>query len=108
MRADWGCAMEISTTVDGTSATIALTGTLTVASSPNLEAAFSDLPDDVLDITLDMAALDYVASAGLRVIVAQDKKERQNGGSLRIANPNDEVMEVFDVTGLIDILEIVQ
>lgn len=100
--------MEISTTIDGTSATIVISGTLTVASSPNLEAAFADLPADVIDVTLDLADLDYVASAGLRVIVAQDKKLRQKGGLVRIANPNDEVVEVLDVTGLIDILEIVK
>ena len=100
--------MESNTTIDGTSATIALNGTLTVASAPILEAAFADLPEDAVDITLDLTDLDYVASAGLRVIVAHDKKARQNGGFVRIANANDEVMEVLDVTGLIDILEIVQ
>ena len=100
--------MEYQTTIDGTSATIALSGNLTVATTPQLEAAFADLPENVLDVTLDLANLSYVASAGLRVIVAQDKKVHQNGGSMRIAHPNDEVMEVLDVTGLVDILEIVQ
>ena len=100
--------METSTTVDGTSATVALIGTLTVASTSRLEAAFSDLPADVTDITLDLAELEYVASAGLRVIVSQAKKTMQNGGSMRITNPSSEVMEVFDVTGLVDILDIVQ
>ena len=100
--------METSTTIDGASATIALTGTLTVASTSRLEAAFADLPEDATDITLDLTELEYVASAGLRVIVSQAKKVSQNGGSLRITNPNDEVMEVFDVTGLVDILDIAQ
>lgn len=99
--------MEISTTIDGTSANLALNGNLTVATAPKLEAAFSDLPGDVVEITLDLTDLNYVASAGLRVIVSQDKKAHQNGGLIRIANPNEEVREVFDVTGLIDILEIV-
>ena len=100
--------METSTTINGTSATIALFGTLTVSSTSRLEAAFADLPEDVTDITLDLTELEYVASAGLRVIVSQAKKASQNGGSVRITNPNDEVMEVFDVTGLVDILDIVQ
>lgn len=98
--------MKLTTTIDGTSATIALAGNLTVATSPKLEAAFLELPEDVVNITLDLTDLDYVASAGLRVIVSFDKKARQNGGSIKLAHPNDEVMEVFDVTGLIDILEI--
>ena len=100
--------METSATINGTSATIALFGTLTVSSTSRLEAAFADLPEDVTDITLDLTELEYVASAGLRVIVSQAKKASQNGGSVRITNPNDEVMEVFDVTGLVDILDIVQ
>ena len=100
--------MDIKTTIDGTHATVALVGNLTVATAPSLEAAFADLPEDVSDITLDLAELDYVASAGLRVVVAQDKKSRQDGGMVRITNPSEEVMEVFDVTGLVDILEIAQ
>ena len=98
--------MEYKTTIDGTSATIALNGNLTVATTSVLEAAFAELPEDVKDITLDLTDLDYVASAGLRVIVAQNKKAFQNGGSVRLAHPNEEVMEVFDVTGFADILTI--
>ena len=100
--------MEFDITINDASATIALTGTLTVASAPKLEAAFAELPDEAIDITLDLTKLDYVASAGLRVIVSQDKKMRSRGGLVRLAHPNEEVMEVFDVTGLIDILEIAQ
>ena len=100
--------MELATSINSSSATIALIGNLTVATTPELEAAFAKLPEDVADITLDLSKLDYVASAGLRVIVSQAKKTLQNGGSLRLENPSDEVMEVLDVTGLVDILEIVQ
>ena len=100
--------MELKTTTEGTSATIALTGNLTVATTPILEAAFAELPEEVSDITLDAKDLAYVASAGLRLIVSQDKKAHQKGGLLRIANPNEEVMEVLDVTGLSEILEIVE
>ncbi|MBE6472611.1 MAG: STAS domain-containing protein [Coriobacteriaceae bacterium] len=100
-------AMEINTKIGGTSATMSLAGTLTVASSPDLEAACESLPDDVVDITLDLTDLEYVASAGLRVIVTQVKKAQQRGGSMRLANPSAEVMEVLDVTGLVEILDIV-
>lgn len=98
--------MQINTTIDGTNATMTLDGTLTVASAPSLEAAFADLPEEVNDIALDLAGLEYIASAGLRVIVAQVKSMNASGGTLRVTNPNDEVMEVFDVTGLVDILRI--
>ncbi len=100
--------MELTTAINNSSATIAVSGTLTVASAPSLEAAFAELPEEVIDVTLDFSELDYVASAGLRVIVSQNKKAFQKGGSLHIAHPNDEVMEVFDDTGLVDVLDIVQ
>ena len=101
-------AVEINTTIDGTSAIVAIVGNLTVATTPQLEAAFSDLPEEVADLTLDLAELDYVASAGLRVLVSQAKTMQRKSGTMRITNPNEEVMEVFDVTGLVDILDIVQ
>lgn len=101
-------AVEINTTIDGTSAIVAIVGNLTVATTPQLEAAFSDLPEDVADLTLDLAELDYVASAGLRVLVSQAKTMQRKSGTMRITNPNEEVMEVFDVTGLVDILDIAQ
>ena len=101
-------AVEINTTIDGTSAIVAIVGNLTVATTPQLEAAFSDLPEDVADLILDLAELDYVASAGLRVLVSQAKAMQRKSGTMRITNPNEEVMEVFDVTGLVDILDIAQ
>ena len=100
--------MEANTVIEDTSATIALDGNLTVATAPDLEAAFVELPEDVVNVTLDLAELNYVASAGLRVIVAQDKKLHHKGGAIHLVNANDEVMEVFDVTGLVDILDIAQ
>mgnify|MGYP002509917481 CR=1 FL=1 len=98
--------MELKTTIDGSSATIVIVGNLTVATAPSLEAAFLDLPESVTDITFDLTDLVYVASAGLRVIVFSEKEARQRGGSVCLAHPNDEVMEVLDVTGLVDILNI--
>ena len=100
--------MELSTAINDTSAIITVNGTLTVASAPALETAFAELPEEVNDVTLDFSELEYVASAGLRVIVSQNKKAFQKGGSLHIVHPNEEVMEVLEDTGLIDVLDVVQ
>ena len=100
--------MDINTTIDGANATIALTGNLTVASAPDLEASLNSLPEDVTNVTLDLTDLEYVASAGLRIIVASEKSLREKGGSICLAHPNEEVMEILDITGLVDILEIKQ
>lgn len=100
--------MEISTAIDGTNASIALDGNLTVASTPELEAAIAGLPENVTSVDLDLSKLSYVASAGLRVFVALDKRMHAAGGSMHLLHPCDEVMEVFDVTGLVGILDVRQ
>ena len=98
--------MELSTTVEGASATVSLAGKLTVTTAPELEAALAELPDDAVDVTLDLENLEYIASAGLRVIVSADKSLRPRGGSLRLLHPNAEVMEVLGDTGLVGVLEV--
>ncbi|HAM15833.1 MAG TPA: anti-sigma factor antagonist [Eggerthellaceae bacterium] len=98
--------MELITTVENANAVIALDGKLTVAAAPDLEAEIAALPEDVANVDFDLANLEYVASAGLRVIVAASKRCNGAGGRLRLLHPNEEVMEVFDATGLVEILNI--
>ncbi len=98
--------MEITTTLDGTTATLALEGKLSVATSPDLEAAISGLPEDTTNFIIDLAKLDYISSAGLRVLVSTEKLASRRGGSMRLLHPNDEVSEVFDMTGLADVFTI--
>ena len=98
--------MELNTTIDGANATIAVIGKLTVATVPNLETALAELPDEAVNVTLDLSELDYIASAGLRVVVSNDKALRSRGGVLRLIHPNDEVMDVLDATGLVGILTV--
>lgn len=98
--------MEITTTLDGTTATLALEGKLSVATSPDLEAAISGLPENTTNFIIDLAKLDYISSAGLRVLVSTEKLASRRGGSMRLLHPNDEVSEVFDMTGLADVFTI--
>ena len=98
--------MDIKTTVEESAATLELEGKLTVNTSPDLSAAVEALPDDVQDITLDLAKVDYIASAGLRVLVATDKLAVKRGGHLHLIHPVDDVMEVFDMTGLSEVFDI--
>lgn len=98
--------MDLNTSIEGTSAVIAIDGKLTVATAPELEAALAEIPETVTDVALDMTNLVYVASAGLRVLVAAEKRMLRQNGALRLLHPNDEVMEVFEMTGLVDIFTI--
>ena len=98
--------MEISTSVEGTKATFKVEGKLTVQTAPRLENAIGQVPDDTCDFDIDLANVTYVSSAGLRVIVAADHLATSRGGTLRLLNPADEVMEVFSMTGLSEALAI--
>ena len=98
--------MEITTNVDGTTATLALEGKLSVATSPDLEAAINDLPESITSFVIDLEKLDYISSAGLRVLVSTEKLASRRAGSMRLLHPNDEVTEVFDMTGLSDVFTI--
>jgi len=95
--------VDIKTSVDGSKALIEVAGKLTVNTSPELSAAVEQLPADVREIDIDLSNVDYVASAGLRVFVATDKLAVSRGGTMRLLHPCDEVMEVLDMTGLVDI-----
>ena len=96
--------MEIIIREEGTPTVVALEGRLDTNTSPQLEAFAGDLyAKGVKDIAMDMAACDFVSSAGLRVIVAMQKRAA-TGGSLVFRNVVPDVMDVFDMTGFSKIL----
>lgn len=100
--------MEITSSTEGTKATLALNGKLTVQTSPDLSDAVDALPNDVSEIVIDLSEVTYVASAGLRVLVATDKLAVVRGGSMTLLHPCEDVMEVFEMTGLVDVFSIEQ
>ena len=96
--------MEIKVIEEGTPYVFALEGRLDTNTSPQLEEFAGGLYDKgVSDIAVDMAACDFVSSAGLRVIVAMQKRAA-TGGNLVFRNVQSEVMEVFQMTGFDKIL----
>ena len=98
--------MNITTTIDGAKAAMSIDGKLTVATSPELEGEISSLPEAVKEFDLDLAGLDYISSAGLRVWVATQKLAERRGGSMILRHPSDEVYDIFDMTGLADVFTI--
>ena len=85
---------------------VILTGRLDTSSSPDLEKEFDELVPLKKPITVDMKGLDYISSAGLRVILVAQKNVNTNGTSLKFVNANDIIMDIFEMTGFIDILTI--
>jgi anti-sigma B factor antagonist len=81
-------------------------GKLTVQTAPELESTINGINDSVVDLDIDLESVDYISSAGLRVLVAAQKMITSRGGKMRLLSPNDEVFEVFEMTGLSDIFTV--
>ncbi len=97
--------MEINKITDGNTLTIALDGRLDTITSQQLEKELRTSITGVTQLIFDFEKLTYITSAGLRVLsVAQKVMNKQ--GSLLICNPQPDVMEVFEVTGLSEIMDI--
>lgn len=97
--------MEIIKKAEGTKLEIALEGRMDTNTAPLLEAELKSSLNGVTELVFDFAKLDYISSAGLRVVLgAQKVMNRQ--GSMKLCGVNDMVMEVFEVTGFVDILTI--
>ena len=98
--------MTISKELNGKTLTISVEGRLDTTTSPDLEAEFKKSLDGVEELILDFSKLDYISSAGLRVLLAGHKEMSGKGGTMKIRNVNEIVHEVFEVTGFCDILTI--
>ncbi len=97
--------MDINKSLEGKTLTLALTGRLDTSTAPQLEAELRDSLPGVNSLILDFQSLEYLSSAGLRVILAAQKTMNRQG-SMLIRNVNETIMEVFEVTGFSDILTI--
>ena len=97
--------MNITKTTNGNELAIALEGRLDTTTSPKLEAELKQSITGVTGLTIDMAALDYISSSGLRVLLSAQKVMNKQG-SMVIKNVNETIMEVFEITGFVDILTI--
>lgn len=102
--------MQIKTDVSGNKACVVMQGKLTVATSPDLETAVHELDESngIVDYDIDLAGLEYISSAGLRILVATQKLASRKGGTMRLLYPNDDILDIFEMTGLSDVMTIVR
>lgn len=97
--------MNIYKTETPTGLNISLEGRLDTTTAPQLEAELKHSLGDVTNLVLDFQKLEYLSSAGLRVILAAQKTMNKQG-KMVIRNVNEAIMEVFEITGFVDILTI--
>ena len=85
--------------------TLEITGRLDTTTAPNLESVINELLEDTKEIIFDIYGVEYISSAGIRVLLGAYKKMNTNHGIMRIEKANDMVREVFEMTGLLELLE---
>ena len=101
--------MEIKVNMKNDNLIISLIGRLDTMTSQKFEEKIKSISfDEIRNITIKMKELEYVASAGLRVILMLNKKIIKNGGKLKIINANNVIKELFTMVGMDDYLEIEQ
>ena len=98
--------MEVTIDRQDSKLTVKITGRLDTLSSPELEKKLGSALEGVTDVVMDLKDLEYISSAGLRVLISISKALGVKG-EMRIINVNDTVMDIFEVTGLDGILNIV-
>ena len=97
--------MTINVERDFELVTLEITGRLDTTTAPNLESVINELPEDTKELIFDMSGVEYISSAGIRVLLGAYKKLNTNQGIMRIGKANDMVREVFEMTGLLELLE---
>ena len=97
--------LNIETKRNASELTVLLSGRLDMNTAPELEKALNASLEGVNALTIDMEKLEYISSAGLRVLLAAQKTMNRQG-SMKVKNANEIIMEIFEVTGFADILTI--
>ena len=97
--------MNVTTNTEGTKLTLALEGKLGTTSAPEFEKALKNNIDGITELVFDFEKLEYMASAGLRVLLSAAKVMKKQG-SMKIINVTNPVMDVFTFTGMADVMDI--
>lgn len=97
--------MTIEKITNGTELTIKLTGRLDTTTAPELEAALKESYAGVEKLVLDFEGLEYLSSAGLRVLLGAQKTMNKQG-EMVVKNVNETIEEIFEITGFADVLTI--
>lgn len=97
--------LKINKTCEDAKLTVALEGRLDTTTSPELEKSLQESLDGVSELVMDLAGLEYISSAGLRVLLSA-QKQMMKQGSMKVIHVSETVMEIFEVTGFVDILTI--
>lgn len=97
--------MDIKKTKNGTALTLTIEGRIDTTTAPQLETEIKAEADGITELYLDFSGVEYISSAGLRVLLSAQKTMNRQG-KMALSHVSEPVMEVFEVTGFSDILTI--
>ena len=97
--------MTINVERDFELVTLEITGRLDATTAPNLEAVVKELSNDTKELVFDMTSVEYISSAGIRVLLGAYEKMNSNQGTMRIEKANDIVREGFEMNGILEMLD---
>jgi anti-sigma B factor antagonist len=98
--------MKIEKMIQDETVTLAIQGRLDTTTAPELEDEINGLGDGFQELVLDCGELSYISSAGLRVLLSAQKSANASGSRMTLTHVNEEIMEVFDMTGFSNFLTI--
>ena len=97
--------MTITKTQEGTKLTVAIEGELNTNTAPDLEKEFETCLDGITSLVIDAQNMEYISSAGLRALFGAAEVMQENG-DMCVINSSEEVRNVFEVTGFVDIIDV--
>ena len=97
--------MIVTKTMEENKLTVKVEGRLDTSTAPELENELEGVLDEAEELVFDIGELEYMSSAGLRILLATQKKMALKGG-MKVTNVNEVISEIFDITGFSDILTI--
>ena len=98
--------LDIQKTKEGENLLISVSGRLDTTTSPELETIIKEEMADTSSLTIDMENLEYISSAGLRVLLLAQKAMNEKDGKMVVKKPNDVSREIFEMTGFMDFLTV--
>ena len=96
--------MTINTFANGNTLTISVEGRLDTVTAPELEQQVKSIPGDVQKLIFDFLKLEYISSAGLRVLLTAQKLMNRQGGDMAITGASEDIRDIFEITGFSGIL----
>ena len=98
--------MEVKFNKQDSTLTVAISGNIDTVTAPELDAKIQENLSGIKDLILDFAAVDYISSAGLRVILMANQQMEDVDGNMTVKNVNEDVRDVFEMTGFDSLLNL--